>query len=175
MASQCLLVASLTESNKAESIHISSEDSSSYNDLWVVDSGATQHFSGHKEDFSDYKEIRPTLIHGMNLSAVGVGSISFEVSTTIGNRQMKVQNVLYVPDLMKSPTKVTRLYSHRGGHDVTYGYPTFVYTKDSSWLEFDNFKVMLDSNSNRNLFTMKTSIVHPNDDISLFAATSRPT
>ena len=42
-------------------------------------------------------------------------------------------------------------------------------------LEFDNFKVMLDSNSNRNLFTMKTSIVHPNDDISLFAATSRPT
>ena len=88
---------------------------------------------------------------------------------------MKVQNVLYVPDLMKSPTKVTRLYSHRGGHDVTYGYPTFVYTKDSSWLEFDNFKVMLDSNSNRNLFTMKTSIVHPNDDISLFAATSRPT
>ena len=124
MAVQCLYVTSKSECNETASIHISSEESQAHKDLWIVDGGATQHFSGRKTDFSEYMDINPTLIHGMKLYATGVGTIMFMVNTTMGDRQMKINNVLYVPDLIKSPTKVTRLYSHRGSHDATYGYPT---------------------------------------------------
>ena len=54
----------------------------------------------------------------MNLLAVGVGTSTVMVNTTKGDRQMKVQNVLYVPDLIMSSPTVTRLYSRRGGHYV---------------------------------------------------------
>ena len=57
---------------------------------------------------------------------------------------------------------------------MAYGYPTFVYTKDNSWLEFDYFKVLLDSHSNRNLFTMKTKSMRLDDDISLFTIATQP-
>ena len=52
-----------------ESIHLNS--SAGYNDMWIVDGGATQHFTGHRSDFSEYHAIQPTLIRGMNLNAVG--------------------------------------------------------------------------------------------------------
>jgi hypothetical protein len=68
------MLTSQAECNKAESVHISSENSQTYNDLWVVDGGATRHFSGHKTDFCEYNDINPTLIHGMNLLAVGAAA-----------------------------------------------------------------------------------------------------
>ena len=96
-----------SNNTKSESVHLSS--SQTYTDLWIVDGGATQHFTGHKSDFSDYHDIQPTLIHGMNLNAIGTGTVCFRVDTTAGQRIMRVPNVLYVPDMMDSPTKVTRL------------------------------------------------------------------
>jgi hypothetical protein len=110
----------------------------------------------------------------MNLNAIGTGTVRFQVDTTAGQRTMTVPNVLYVPDMMDSPTKVTRLYSHKGDHDTTYGYPTFIYTKDKAWLEFDDFNVDLNVKANRNLCTLQTTIIRPNTELGLITVTPRP-
>ena len=44
-----------SDKTKDESGHLSS--SQIYTDLWIVDGGATQHFTGHKSDFGDYHDI----------------------------------------------------------------------------------------------------------------------
>ncbi len=77
--------------------------------------------------------------------------------------------------MIDNPTKVNRLYSHRGEHDTSYGYPTFIYTRNEAWLEFDDFKVNLDLQTNRNLCTMTTSILSPNDELGPVTIASRPT
>ena len=161
-------------SNKTndESSHLSS--SQVYNDLWIVDGGATHHFTGHKSDFNDYHDIQPTLIHGMNLNVVGTRTVCFGGDTTARHRIMRVPNVLYVPDMMDSPTKITRLYSHKGDHDTTYGYPTFIYTKDKAWLEFDDFNIDLNVKTNRNLCTLQTVILPPSDELGLITVAPRP-
>ncbi len=110
----------------------------------------------------------------MNLNAIGTWTIRLQVETTSGQRTMTIPNVLYVPDMIDSPTKVTRLYSHRGEHDTSYGYPTFIYTRDDAWLEFDDFRVNLDLHTNRNLCTMQTTILAPNDESGLITVTARP-
>lgn len=57
-----------------------------YPDNRIVDTGATTHFTGHRSDFSDYQEITPGLVHGMNLYAVGSRTVKVIVPTkTINN------------------------------------------------------------------------------------------
>ena len=110
----------------------------------------------------------------MNLNAVGTGTIRFQVEATSGQRVMTIPNVMYVPDMIDSPTKVTRLYSHRGEHDTSYGYPTFIYTKNDAWLKFDDFRINLNLHTNRNLCTMHTSILSSNHESGLITVASRP-
>jgi hypothetical protein len=161
-----------SDNRKAESTHFGFNEE--YKDMWIVDGRATQHFTGHRSDFIDYHDIQPTLIHGMNMNAIGTGTIRFQVETTSGQQVMTIPNVLYVPDMIDSPTKVTRLYSHRGEHDTSYGYPTFTYTKNDAWLEFDDFRINLNLHTNRNLCTMHTSILPSNDESGLITVASRP-
>ncbi|MFN9905751.1 MAG: hypothetical protein ACK56F_06425, partial [bacterium] len=85
----------------------------------MYDTGATAHFTGHRSDYWDYSTIKPKLVHGMNLYAVGAGSVKMSVLTRTGptatfkESTITLHNVLHVPDLMNNGAKVTRLLSQR--------------------------------------------------------------
>lgn len=79
-----------------------------------MDTGATAHFTGRCLDFSDYREITPRLAHGMNLYAIGSKTlkVAFPTKTTSaphpGECIMTLHNVLFVPDMIKSPRTAPR-------------------------------------------------------------------
>mgnify|MGYP006301525065 CR=1 FL=1 len=71
---------------------------------WVLDSGATDHCSGHLSDFdpSSYQEISPINLSGVCCKAVGRGNVRAQLTSTEGKiKTVAISNVLYVPDLVK--------------------------------------------------------------------------
>ena len=47
-------------------------NSHTFPDQWIVDGGATSHFSGHESDFISLEPIPPKLVKGMNLHAIAI-------------------------------------------------------------------------------------------------------
>ena len=90
---------------------------------WIVDGGATSHFTGHHTDFITIREIPPKLVKGMNLNAIGIGQVKISVKAvsksdnTTHNCSITLHNVLYV-QLSKRGESVTRFLSQRAAHRV---------------------------------------------------------
>ena len=57
-------------------------DTTSFPDQWIVDGGATAHFTGHVTDFTTRQPITPRLVKGMNLFATATGKVKLEVPST---------------------------------------------------------------------------------------------
>ena len=105
----------------------------SYPDAWIVDGGATAHFTAHRSDFAEYCTITPRLVHGINLHAVGMGTIHLQVEAHHRHRPgtrpctVTLHKALHVPDLSHNGAQVTRLFSQRAAHTVQKGNrPTFI-------------------------------------------------
>jgi hypothetical protein len=126
-------------------------DTTSFPDQWIVDGGATAHFTGHVTDFTTRQPITPRLVKGMNLFATATGKVNLEVpSTSKLDHTTKIctitlHNVLYVPDLINKGEPVTRLLSQRAAHKAsTKIKPTFIDSLNYSVIDLGQFFVRLD-------------------------------
>nr|CCA19869.1 putative polyprotein [Albugo laibachii Nc14] len=69
---------------------------------WILDSGASSHISIKEDDFTNLEVITTpiniSVANGAKLEAIGIGSVHMKLSN---DRNIRVENVLYVPDLDK--------------------------------------------------------------------------
>jgi hypothetical protein len=82
----------------------------------VVDSGASKHISAVRTDFGNtLREIKnPFTIGGVCVKAVGIGSVTWNVTDTNGQEStVRLSNVLYAPQLLRRTSYHTRLISTR--------------------------------------------------------------
>ena len=131
--------------------------------------GATAHFTWHMSDFSDYTEITPRLVHGMNLYAIGSGAVHITVHVTdittqqISEKNITMHNVLFVPSVISNKARVTRLLNQRAAHTLADGTkPTFISSADSAIIHFGTYLIELDLEAHRNLLTLHIRIKHNN-------------
>jgi len=105
---------------------------------WVVDSGASRHFSGVSSDFTSLKLDNHLLtVSGINCKIEGSDRIFFFVRGRLGKPvHMNMINVLFVPSLAsRSGGSYLNLMSVR--LEVHAGYK-FIFSRDSDLLEHDN-------------------------------------
>lgn len=89
---------------------------------WYIDSGATSHMTNDKNFFTDnYTEVneKVTVANGQQMTAIGVGDgfLKTKISTD-KTRKIRVQNVLYVPELDNPLLSVKKLCQL--GHTVEF-------------------------------------------------------
>lgn len=81
------------------------------NDAWIMDTGATDHITLHREYFSSYKEFTtPVKVYiGDNsfMNAVGCGTIRLEAEVNGEWLSCHMENVLYVPGARRNLFSVT--------------------------------------------------------------------
>ena len=118
----------------------------------------------------------------MNLYAVGARTVKMFVLTRTSpaaefvESVVTLHNVLHVPDLMNNGAKVTRLLSQRAAHTLNGGSkPTFISSAESSTIHFQDYYIELDAETNRNLLTMHSRIIHDDRpaEIAMTAAVRR--
>ncbi|KAJ0412135.1 hypothetical protein ATCC90586_004055 [Pythium insidiosum] len=77
---------------------------------WLLDSGASSHMSGDKNDFVEYRDLVTTIditvANGQRMVAVGVGSARLRVDDS---KTIKLTNVLYVPHLDRKLLSISAL------------------------------------------------------------------
>ena len=77
--------------------------SENYKNIWIQDSGATQHMCHRKEWFSNYEELaEPVMVligNGSELEGIGVGDIELEAYDNKNWRKVVLQNVLFTPHM----------------------------------------------------------------------------
>ena len=77
---------------------------------WLIDSGASKHMSGYKETFTDLvmkdssRKVR--LGDDRPCSIKGKGTTSYKL---ISSRQLKMEDVLFVPELKRNLLTISRL------------------------------------------------------------------
>ena len=102
-------------------------DQSSQNleeDLWLIDSGASDHLTGRREWFIDYEPIAPVLIRTANnqtMEAIGEGTIRLFTRNDSGGekKSLLLQNVLYVPQCPKNLLSVTKFLGNGARIEIT--------------------------------------------------------
>jgi hypothetical protein len=81
------------------------------NDIWVVDSGATNHVTPHRDLFETFHTLeKPLIIHlgsKSTMDAIGKGNIRFEAMINGSWNSCVMENVLYVPDARRNLFSVT--------------------------------------------------------------------
>ena len=129
----------------------------SFPDDWVVDGGATRSCSSERGDFIDYKPV-DIFMRGLNLRAIGQGTVVTLLPTSQGPQVAHIRNVLHIPGLRA--TGVLRLLSQRAcqGKD-TQDPPTFVFSQSGSSMQFHRFAVNLDHHHHPNLYTLHSRIL----------------
>ena len=135
-------------------------------DQWIVDGGATSHFTGHRTDFFTFQDIPPKLVKGMNLHAVAIGQVKISVnatlksSSTIHGCSITHHNVLYVPDLLQRGESVTRLLSQRAAHRIEgNNNPVFIDSRHYSVIDMGKLYIPLDQLANPNLLTLHSKVI----------------
>ncbi|KAJ0391403.1 hypothetical protein P43SY_010543 [Pythium insidiosum] len=77
---------------------------------WLLDSGASSHMSGDKNDFVEYRDLVTTIditvANGQRMVAVGVGSARLRVDDS---KTIKLTNVLFVPHLDRKLLSISAL------------------------------------------------------------------
>lgn len=80
---------------------------------WIVDSGATCHIAGHKDQFVNFNKDHREKIYvanGEQVSALGKGTICVNFVNKYGNRSsVEISDVLYVPGIKGNLISVKRL------------------------------------------------------------------
>ena len=149
---------------------VHSHNSKDFPDKWIVDGGATSHFTGHKSDFVSLQHITPKLVKGMNLNAVAIGTVHIHV-TAISKQThsarpcaINLHHVLYVPDMLQHGTTVTRLLSQRASHRAhNDNGPIFIDAAKFFVIDMGEFYLPLDQLAHPNLITPHSKIQHTHE------------
>ncbi len=174
--SNWLIGASLKlQKSATHAAHLSSYTTQSTFDLtkfpneWIVDGGATAHFTGHITDYINYNTIDHKLVKGMNLFAVATGTVKMETlcirksDNAVQLTTITLHNVLHVPDLLKKGNHVTRLMSQRAAHKTHNQYlPVLIDAADFSVIGVGHFYIPMDQHIQHNLLTLHTKICSAN-------------
>ena len=120
-------------------------------DSWIVDGGATSHFTGHRSNVVSLQHITPKLVKGMNLNAVAIGTVRMQVtaiSKTTHNARpctISLHHVLYVLGMLQHGATMTRLLSQRASYRAhnTSG-PVFIDATKFSIVDMGEFYLPLD-------------------------------
>lgn len=73
---------------------------------WIIDTGASHHFCARKEWFQSYKDLATDVTTaGPSIRSEGIGTIRLPV----GDNDIVLQNVIYVPDLRLNILSTERL------------------------------------------------------------------
>jgi len=77
--------------------HLSPSEHESHEATWILDSGASVHFTGCLDDFIDYKAIEPIVVTTATSQTkmIGKGTILLQIE----NKRVRIYPVFYVPDL----------------------------------------------------------------------------
>ncbi len=80
---------------------------------WILDTAATDHISNARHRFQNFRDVETVVrvASGSAVTAKGIGDITITLSGKCGGKQIILQNVLYVPELLGnviSMTKVTK-------------------------------------------------------------------
>ena len=84
---------------------------------WIIDSGASQHISAHRNRFINYQTIRSMKIQigdGSEIEAIGKG----DMELTIGSMKITLVSVLHVPAIGSNLLSVAKIVDH--GHHVVF-------------------------------------------------------
>ena len=72
-----------------------------HNSDWVIDSGASIHLTPDRQHMFNYRSVTPhtgvTFVNGQQAEAIGQGDLLLRVKTASGTSNVKLQNVLHVP------------------------------------------------------------------------------
>ena len=86
---------------------------------WIIDSGASQHLCGNKNDFATYTKISKdqdiTIADGTKIQATGIGDI--EIVTKAGS--ITLTGVWHVPDIGGNLLSLSSIID--AGYDVEFG------------------------------------------------------
>ena len=88
----------------------------------IVDSGCSRHLTPFRSDLSNYVEIEPKAFRAANkreMKAVGMGTMTVSVPNGDGVSKLKLNEVLYSPDVGYTLLSVGRL--DKAGYTVTFG------------------------------------------------------
>ncbi|NJI21344.1 hypothetical protein HBJ00_22205, partial [Aeromonas veronii] len=81
------------------------------NEVWLVDSGATQHMTSSKKFMRNYKKISPVDVHLADdgvVQAIGRGDIVMKMQTPRGVKKGVLTNVWHIPKLSRNLFSVGR-------------------------------------------------------------------
>ena len=144
-------------SSMAHAAHLSSYNTQPTFDLikfpdeWIVDGGATAHFTGHIADYISYTAIDHKMVKGMNLPAVATSTVKMETlcirksDNATQTTTVTLHNILHVPDLLKKGNHVTRLMSQRAAHKTHNQYrPVFIDAAEFSVVDIGHFYIPMD-------------------------------
>ena len=100
--------------------------------IWYVDSGASRHMTGAKDQFTQFSDRRINLEIEFGdesiVRAVGIGTVTFQMESL---PPLAVSEVLYVPGLRKNLIFVSTIKDK--GYEVTFrGGQVIMYPKGSS-------------------------------------------
>ena len=89
---------------------------------WMLDSGATDHYTPERSDFSEYehfKHSRPIEVgNGKTIDAIGIGTVEMQIRVNNDMQEADIQNVLHVPSMNKRLLSTAQLA--KGGINTEY-------------------------------------------------------
>ena len=137
---------------------------------WIVDGGATSHFSGHESDFISLELLPPKLVKGINMHAIAIGTIHIrtiaisKADQSARQCNIKLQHVVHVPEMRQRGATVTRLLSQRASHRAQGPRnPVFIDASKYSVIDIGDYYIPLDQSAHPNLITLHTLIHHADD------------
>ena len=86
------------QSQQPDNIAFLSKNKSGRCDIWIIDSGATQHMCNDQSQFIDFESFSTTITIANNSVMHATGRGNVELHTALGN-SFTLQNVLFVPQL----------------------------------------------------------------------------
>ena len=122
--------------------------------LWLVDSGASEHFCRSRDAFFNYQELSAPLIvrvgGSQTLEAVGTGTILLRVQSSSNPRTLNLDHVLHVSGLRRNLISVSAML--RDGWTVR---------ADSSSFILSNGTDEISAQPHNGLFTLHARILNP--------------
>ncbi|KAG6590647.1 Gag-Pol polyprotein [Phytophthora cinnamomi] len=127
------------------------------NEVWLVDSGATQHMTSSKKFMRNYKKISPVDVHLADdgvVQAIGRGDIVMKMQTPRGVKKGVLTNVWHIPKLSRNLFSVGRFTKDVG--PVTF-------ESDGCFTETKGLKWKLGAREGKGLFKLSMTPVTPDE------------
>ena len=122
--------------------------------MWLVDSGASEHFCRSRDAFFNYQELPSPLVvrvgGSQTLQAVGTGTVLLRVQSTSNPTTLSLDQVLHVPGLRRNLISVSAML--RDGWTVRADNTSFILSNETDTIT---------AQPNNGLFTLHARILNP--------------